>query len=70
MQKMVAGNVLEVVGQAHPVMEEIVVQKVYRISAIFTRGLNKIHQFQIRVEFKGGLILRFFLFSVYLRVKL
>ena len=25
MQKMVAGNVLEVVGQAHPVMEEIVV---------------------------------------------
>ena len=42
----------------------------YRILVIFARGLNFLPQFKIRVKIKGGLILRFILFSIYVRVKL
>ena len=45
---------------------------IYRILVIFARGLNinNLPQFKIRVKIKGGLILRFILFSIYVRVKL
>ena len=43
---------------------------IYHIPVTFARGLNKLHQFQIRVIFKGRLILRFILFIIYVRVKL
>ena len=43
---------------------------IYRILVIFARGLNNLPQFKIRVKIKGGLILRFILFSIYVRVRL